>query len=685
MRNKGRSAVFPLLMGMGIACLITACSEQKQAEKLPSNSEPGKTQNLAVDRLSVNDLNPNWPGPPPPPESILQTKSVPIYREVPARTEPREVQLRNGTAVVFPNIQMHPNPTVTQTEMTIATHPTNPDIVLAGSNATPVGVLNGSQGWYYTTDGGVSWKGGDTLPTHTDFSKDMTDPTVGIDLDGNLFFSSLYTLNFNVVARSTDNGASWSEDTIPTALLQTDKPHFIADLNPNSPFKNYLYTAYTDFNLSNEPIKFARSTNGGANFSTPLIISGTVGSKRSVGANLAVGPSDEIYTAWSAFHFTPPDSIGLGFNKSTNGGTTWRIPREIRRIKNIPGTLTKGGNRIRVNSLPSMAVDRSNGSRRGWVYMVYDERSPTTPDIFLIRSTDGGNSWSAPKKLNQDEGGNDQWFPWISVDPATGHLYVVYYDSRNFPANDSAQVYISWSPDGGETFEDVLVSDIPFLPASVRPDIPSVTYSGDYIGIAALNGVVWPCWNDNRTGMHQAYTSRIVFVESGAPPKISLLPDSIDFGEVLIGRPETLSVSILNMAYPETLHVTDVQSSSPDLTPLTSTLSVPGAGSQKLKIVFKPTATGPLNSILSLTSNDPRNPVITANVLGNGICQFLGDMNADQILTATDVVLHLNCTFLGAGNCFTCFSDVNCDGILSSSDVMLELNAVFLGDSFPCP
>jgi len=62
-----------------------------------------------------------------------------------------------------------------------------------------------------------------------------------------------------------------------------------------------------------------------------------------------------------------------------------------------------------------------------------------------------------------------------------------------------------------------------------------------------------------------------------------------------------------------------------------------------------------------------------------------GDMNGDGMLTALDVVLLLNCVFLGEGACHPCFSDVNCDGVLTPGDVVLELNKVFLGIQFPCP
>jgi hypothetical protein len=61
-----------------------------------------------------------------------------------------------------------------------------------------------------------------------------------------------------------------------------------------------------------------------------------------------------------------------------------------------------------------------------------------------------------------------------------------------------------------------------------------------------------------------------------------------------------------------------------------------------------------------------------------------GDLDKDSLFTSPDVVLMLNCVFLGAGNCDLCFADVNCDGVLTSQDVVIELNSVFSGDPFPC-
>ena len=122
------------------------------------------------------------------PESLVsRPQPTPVLQGVQPSTEPRTVSLRGQTATVYPNIQMHPSATTTQSEMSIATDPVNPNVVLAGANAARASERVVSQGWYHTTDGGTSWLGGDTLPTHTDLTSFMSDPAVGIDLAGNLF------------------------------------------------------------------------------------------------------------------------------------------------------------------------------------------------------------------------------------------------------------------------------------------------------------------------------------------------------------------------------------------------------------------------------------------------------------------------------------------------------------------
>lgn len=626
-RNFGQNFLAPLLSAAKAASLrrlifrtasILIFSTAVVGTSPAAFGEEKKAAPTSPPEWVPDQIDPRWTPIFPIPQ-VLERPAV-IPREVPPPAEPRTVWLKNRRATVFPNIRMHPSSITTQSEMSIATHPLSPDVVLAGANAVHTAVTVGSQGWYHTTDGGVTWSGGDTLPTHTNLALFMADPAVGIDLDGNLFFNALLYGGTSdvIVARSTDNGVSWNQSAVPPDSGGfRDKNHMAIDINSGSPFENRLYTAYTDFGPFPGPVMFSRSTNRGVSFSVPTPISGGVGAEFAQGINLAVGPNGELYAAWSGYDVFPPVTTRLGFNKSTDGGVTWQGAVSIGNVFDIRGTLVKGGNSIRVNSFPSMAVDRSGGPQHGWIYIVYAEKNPTTPDIFLVRSTDGGATWSSPRQVNQDAGAKDQWFSWITVDPVTGHLYVVYYDSRNFSANDSAQVYISASADGGDTFEDILVSDMAFLPTP----IPGLAggYSGDYIGISALNGIAWPCWNDNRTGIHQAYTSRVVFLEVGSPPTISVSPDTLDFGEVHLGYPETLSVSVRNLGFPESLTVSNIVSDNSDFAPELTNFVLPGGGVQKVKVIFNPSGAGAASGVLTIVSSDTANPSVAVTLKGEGL------------------------------------------------------------------
>jgi Neuraminidase (sialidase) len=75
-------------------------------------------------------------------------------------------------------------------------------------------------------------------------------------------------------------------------------------------------------------------------------------------------------------------------------------------------------------------------------------------DVNFIRSTDGGQTWSAPKRVNDDPTGTTawQWFGTMSVAP-NGRIDVIWNDTRNSLSNNRlSEVFYSYSYDGGATF-----------------------------------------------------------------------------------------------------------------------------------------------------------------------------------------------------------------------------------------
>src|SRR5260370_26118284 len=122
-------------------------------------------------------------------------------------------------------------------------------------------------------------------------------------------------------------------------------------------------------------------------------------------------------------------------------------------------------------------------------------------DVYYIRSTDSGVTFSAPFKLNTDTTTRIQWQPNLSVSPA-GTLFATWYDARESTtctkgnpavpcyriwARKSADNGLTWLPD--DTFSDVVTP----LPGQPDPGIIA-EYAGDYdYGSPSLtkNGSSW--------------------------------------------------------------------------------------------------------------------------------------------------------------------------------------------------
>jgi hypothetical protein len=134
---------------------------------------------------------------------------------------------------------------------------------------------------------------------------------------------------------------------------------------------------------------------------------------------------------------------------------------------------------------------------------------------YWYASYDGGDTWSAPLRVNDDEGPAQQFFPWMTVDPVTGVIYIVFYD-RRATGGVATEVWMARSKDGGRTFTNFRVSESPFTA------VPFVFF-GDYIDIAAYDGRVFPIWmrmDDRDLSVWTALIEEPLIVEPGTerPP-----------------------------------------------------------------------------------------------------------------------------------------------------------------------
>ncbi|MCD4746204.1 MAG: T9SS type A sorting domain-containing protein [Bacteroidales bacterium] len=399
----------------------------------------------------------------------------------------------------------------TQSENSIFVDPNNNDFLLNSNNSTtnPVGSLYGAND-FFSSDAGLTW-GGEIYGAGGDNSGD---PTTAISLNGTMYVGYIHNNYGQGISYSTNGGLSWTPVLVaPPSGGLLDKNHLWIDNSLTSPYAGNLYDAWTPFGGPNdEEIELARSTDGGLTWFNAVNISSAVNAgSHNQGVNIQTGPNGKVYAAWSIYDSWPSDETAIGFTKSPDAGIHFDDATRI--ISNIRGIrTTKTSKYMRCNSFPVMAVDISGGPYNGYIYVVWSNIGipgiNTGPDIdvYMIKSTDEGNTWSSPIKVNQDPSGlgKEHYFPWISCDPENGALSVVFYDDRNV-GSDWAEVFCANSFDAGETWEDFQVSDVAFKPCPI-PGLAS-DYFGDYLGIIARGGKVYPCWTDNRSGSAMTYVS----------------------------------------------------------------------------------------------------------------------------------------------------------------------------------
>ncbi|GAC1686323.1 MAG: sialidase family protein [Candidatus Dormibacteraceae bacterium] len=312
----------------------------------------------------------------------------------------------DGTAILAPDVTVNQDTAAApQNETSIAVDPNNPNRVVASMNdyvtrtwtctiaGVPCSALgDGYSGTYFSNDGGSSWCCASSDPGHLGTLipgvEHLTggiydaggDPAVAFDSQGHVYYSGL---GFNrrtpgstvTVNKGTFDGAGNLTWSAPTFVNQTTSPSTLND-------KEWI----------------AADSHPGSPF------------------------RDRVYVTWTRFIFNAhtgdyvQSPIAVAY--STDGGGTFSAPQLI------AGNVLYGQ-----GSRPTVAPD-------GTVYVFWDgsTRLASLDSIWMVKSTDGGVTWSKPLAVS----------PLVDIIPVASTAF----RNNSFPAAAVASdgsVYVTWT------------------------------------------------------------------------------------------------------------------------------------------------------------------------------------------------------------------------------------------------
>jgi hypothetical protein len=349
-------------------------------------------------------------------------------------------------------------------------------------------------GFAYTTNGGRTW----INPGVLQLNVFRSDPVLSSDNIGRFFYLSLLQDFFADLWRSLNRGQSWTNIAPADG---GDKEWFTID--NTSTGRGFQYQSWSTDGNNYGGRQFTRSTNGGLTWMNPI--------------NIPNSP------AWGTLDVDSNGNLFIGgVNLSTN--QIWCIRSTNAKNGAVVPTFDQStavnlgghiafGEPINPEGLVGqvfLAVDRSGASTNNNVYMlasIQPAGATNGSDVMFARSTNGGQAFSAPRRINDDPVNHAKWhwFGTLSV-AGNGRIDVVWFDTRNAVNNISSQLFYSYSADGGNTWSrNTAVSNLfnPFL------GFPNQNKIGDYITTVSDNAGANVAYAATFTGQEDIYYLRV--------------------------------------------------------------------------------------------------------------------------------------------------------------------------------
>jgi hypothetical protein len=392
------------------------------------------------------------------------------------------------------------------------------NLVVVGSRV--VGDRHYYSSAWFTTDGGATWSAGE-LPGMAAFREEQAkflDSYVTFAPDGTAFCEVLGGPGDGKMDlwfyRSEDGGRRWQGPTVLAGPF--DYPRLVADMDGGRP---RLFVAVSC--RGNLPIFGADQRTG---YGCAVLSSNDGARTFSVVGFLA--PTTLRHDAIDSPLILPDGRLLVGFADYPLAKTPEETREKITRSRIYAASSGDGGKTFSSpapigdgplwETFVTVAVDRSDGPRRGRVYAVGSSQSSTPPGPHLQTSTDGA-VWSktAPVQIAH-EGPIAKGAVAVSSRGVLGVAWIQgnpgdvirpldkAWSSREHPWN----LYFTASADGGETF----AAPVAMLesPSQTDTKLTRWPYGTDYVSLATSpDGAFHLLWVDSRDGRGEIQTAKI--------------------------------------------------------------------------------------------------------------------------------------------------------------------------------
>lgn len=341
----------------------------------------------------------------------------------------------------------------------LAINPTNPqNIAVAWMGYVFGGGTSLSIKTKMSVNGGLTWSSTQIIP-HKSSSFKSADPTMAFDATGKLFLAYIdYRQSPDsggvYLVTSNDGGATWSSPTLVISALADgskiplDRPWLTVDNAGNTICVTTKPAPWVS--PPNRPY-FTNSTNGGMSFNQWRYLDTT---NYLVGNNIAAPMAVPAITGNTLIAIYPsylPSQSPFAkyiLAKTTNSGGTFTYSTVI----NNP--FNSGASNDSAKLSYRLIVNPSNSNH--YVFTIIGSLSGVDLDVYIIETLDGGVTWSAPLRVNDDalNNGKMQDLVWTSFD-TNGDLAITWRDRRNGAGSGyarSSEIYAAYRASNSATF-----------------------------------------------------------------------------------------------------------------------------------------------------------------------------------------------------------------------------------------